>query len=126
MKLRWFTALLPVAGLAALLGLSGCGRSADPWEGESGSPKVVVTIAPLYSFVKAVTGKDGAVRCICTATGPHHYETDTRDARLLQRADVLFSIGLDLDRSSSDSLITLAQKKVCSPTSSSATSSPRT
>jgi zinc transport system substrate-binding protein len=110
MNRRLFAALLPVVGLAAL-GLWGCGRAADPWAGESGLPKVVVTIPPLYSFVRAVAGKEGAVRCICTTTGPHHYETDRRDARLLQKADILFGVGLGLDERFSNSMLTLSQRK---------------
>jgi zinc transport system substrate-binding protein len=69
----------------------------SPWEGETGSPRVVVTIAPLDSFVKAVGGNDVAVRCLCTTTGPHHYQNDSTDARLLPQADVFFAVGLTLD-----------------------------
>jgi ABC-type Zn uptake system ZnuABC Zn-binding protein ZnuA len=98
--------------LAVALGcLSGCGRASDPWAGEKASPKVVVTIAPLQSFVKGVLGKDrGAVRCLCTTTGPHHYQPDSRDARLLEKADVVFGIGLKLDDTFTEALSLLAHR----------------
>src|SRR5689334_6200323 len=103
MKRFLVRALLPV--LALVLGsLSGCGLAKDPWAGERASPKVVVTIAPLQSFVKGVMGKQGAVRCLCTTTGPHHYHPDSRDARLLEKADVVFGIGLQLDDTFTEAL----------------------
>jgi ABC-type Zn uptake system ZnuABC Zn-binding protein ZnuA len=110
MKRRMVVALLPVLGLSALA-LVGCGRANDPWAGETASPRVAVTIAPLASFVKGVLGKHGAVRCLCTTTGPHHYSTDTRDARLFQKADAVFAIGLKLDDKFTDALLSLARRK---------------
>jgi zinc transport system substrate-binding protein len=111
MRRRTVVALLLGWGVAALVGLSGCGLSADPWEGEKGSPRVVVTIAPLYSFVKAVAGKNAAVKCLCTTTGPHHNQADTRDARMIKKADAVFAIGLKLEDVFSDALVAMARKK---------------
>ncbi len=99
---RLVVMMVPLAVLVILAGLPGCGRSADPWQGESGSPRVVVTIAPLYSFVRGVAGKNAAVKCLCTTTGPHHYATDTRDVALIEKADVVFSVGLELDERFTD------------------------
>jgi ABC-type Zn uptake system ZnuABC Zn-binding protein ZnuA len=101
-----------VVGLAVLAaGLAGCGSAGDPWAGETATPRVVVTIAPLASFVQGVLGKHGAVRCLCTETGPHHYETDTRDARLFQKADAVFAVGLQLDDKFADALLLQARRK---------------
>ncbi|MFO0929768.1 MAG: metal ABC transporter substrate-binding protein [Gemmataceae bacterium] len=101
------TALLAAGLLAAVVG---CGRAVDPWDGATGSPRVVVTIAPLAAFVRAVGGDRVAVRSLCTTTGPHHYQLDTKDARLLTRADLLLAIGLRLDDSFADPLRPMASR----------------
>jgi ABC-type Zn uptake system ZnuABC Zn-binding protein ZnuA len=110
---RWmFLGLAPMAALLVLAGMSGCGRSTDPWAEETGTPRVVVTIAPLYSFVKGVTGKQAAVKCLCTTTGPHHYSADSRDAQMLEKADVVFGIGLKLDDTRlTEPLIVMSRRK---------------
>src|SRR5262245_7676055 len=94
-----------------LWSLLGCGKEVDPWEGEpAGAKRVVVTIAPLYSFVRAVGGKDRvAIRCLCSTTGPHHYTADTRDARVLGRADLMLAVGLQLEPFA-DSMRGMAQR----------------
>lgn len=89
-------AALVVAALLVLLPF-GCSPAPDPWGDEAGSPRIVVTIAPLASFVRAVTGEGVAVRCLCTTTGPHGFIPDTRDARLLTKADLFLTVGLQLD-----------------------------
>jgi ABC-type Zn uptake system ZnuABC Zn-binding protein ZnuA len=81
-----------------VVALEGCSLAVDPWQGEQGSPRVVVTIAPLYSFVKAVGGPNIPVRCLCLTTGPHHYQADSADSRLLAHADVFFAVGLTLEQ----------------------------
>lgn len=98
-----------VSGLLMFPGL-GCTSARDPWEGETGSAKVVVTIAPLASFVRAVAGDTVALRCLCTTTGPHHYQLDTRDARLLVGADLLLAVGLRLDDSFADAMRSVARR----------------
>jgi zinc transport system substrate-binding protein len=104
-------ALLALVGSAALVWMAGCSRYKDPWEGDLASPKVVVTIPPLASFARAVLGKHGAVKCMCTTTGPHHYESDSRDARLLQKASIVFAVGLKLDDHFTDAVVALARRK---------------
>ena len=113
MKRRLAAALVLVLGVAlvTLVGIPGCTPATDPWEGETGTPRVVVTIAPLYSFVKGVMGKQGSVKCLCTTTGPHHRLADPRDARLLHKADAIFSVGLELDERFTDSLVLVARRK---------------
>src|SRR4051794_19489948 len=89
--------VLLLAGVGLALGLLGCSRATDPWDGVPGEPRVVVTIAPVYSFVKAVAGDRAAVICLCKDRGPHHFQYDVREAVLLQKADCFFAVGLTLD-----------------------------
>jgi ABC-type Zn uptake system ZnuABC Zn-binding protein ZnuA len=94
-RLLW---LAPVAGCLLLLGFLGCSRPEDPWASvPGGPPRVVVTIAPLASFVRGVAGDRAAVICLCTTLGPHEYRADFRDARAMKKADVIFAVGLELD-----------------------------
>src|SRR5690242_14198768 len=88
----WF--LWPGLGLAVvlagLLWMVGCTTAPDPWAsvpGEDNAPHIVVTIPPLYSLTRSVAGDRAKIFCLCTTTGPHHFESDYRDARLLLRAD---------------------------------------
>lgn len=100
-----------VALIALCFSLLGCGKATDPWEDEPGSPRIVVTIAPLASFVRAVAGDNAAIKCLCTTTGPHHYQPDTRDARILEKADLLLAIGLRLDDSFADYMKTVTRRE---------------
>src|SRR5262249_19088288 len=90
-------------GLVMMLGWLGCSPAPDPWGGAP-SPRVVVTFAPLYSFVKGVGGDHVAVRCLCTTAGPHHYEESAQDHQLVRDADLLFALGLTLDEKFADAL----------------------
>jgi ABC-type Zn uptake system ZnuABC Zn-binding protein ZnuA len=109
---RWriLWAVPAVMMAASLVWLMGCASAVDPWANVPGEPRIVVTIPPLYSFVRAVAGDGAAIQCLCTTTGPHHYETDTREARLLDRADLFFAIGLQLDDKFSNALTGLARR----------------
>lgn len=102
MKRRTWLAGLAGLAVAAILmtswSLVGCGTAVNPWLDEPGSPRVVVTIAPLASLVRGVAGDGPAIKCLCTTTGPHHYQLDTRDARVLQKADLFLAVGLRLDQ----------------------------
>ena len=95
---------------AALFSATGCGVATDPWEGDEGKARVVVTIAPLESFVRAVGGDRVAVRCLCTTTGPHHYSPHTGDSRLLGKAELFLGVGLTLDESFADPMHRSARK----------------
>jgi ABC-type Zn uptake system ZnuABC Zn-binding protein ZnuA len=101
--------LLVLAGLA---GLAGCGRMPDAWEGLAGPPRVVVTIAPVYSFVKAVAGGRAGVICLCQDKGPHDYQFDMRDAQRLHGADLFLSVGLTLDNHFATNLATRCGKPI--------------
>src|SRR5262245_50037246 len=99
MRRPLFLSATAMALLVLASWLVGCGKAPDPWQDTPGSPRVVVTIAPLYSLVRGVTGDRAAIKCLCTTTGPHHYQLETRDARVLEKADLFFPIGLRLDDS---------------------------
>jgi zinc transport system substrate-binding protein len=91
------------ACLTALLAVSGCITAPDPWPPGSKPPRVLVTIPPLYSFVKNVAGDHATIRCLCTTTGPHHYESDSvQDAMQLRTANLFLAIGLGLDEKFAD------------------------
>src|SRR4051812_16984069 len=94
-RLLWLAGQTGCLLVGFLFLVSGCSKPDDPWG--KGSPRVVVTIAPLASFVHAVAGDRGEVKCLCTTTGPHDYRADFRDARVMKNADVVFAIGLQLD-----------------------------
>jgi zinc transport system substrate-binding protein len=102
------------AVVASLWAFGGCTRQIDPW-GDAESPRVVVTIAPLYSFVRGVAGDRAAIRCLCTTTGPHHYQIDSRDPQLFPRADVFFAVGLRLDDFFADALVSMAHRRDLPP-----------
>jgi ABC-type Zn uptake system ZnuABC Zn-binding protein ZnuA len=89
--------VLPLLAVVSALWFVGCARVTDPWQDEAGPPRVVVTIAPLYSFVKAVGEKRVGVKWVCQNKGPHDFEFDIADTQVLNRANRFFSIGLGLD-----------------------------
>jgi ABC-type Zn uptake system ZnuABC Zn-binding protein ZnuA len=66
---------------------------------------VVVTIAPLASFVRAVGGDRVAVKCLCTTSGPHHFEALPADQRMVSRSDLFFAVGLTLDEAFANPLL---------------------
>lgn len=90
------------AGMAATL--PGCATQEDLWKDQQGLTKVVVSFPPLASFVKGVAGDRAAVRCLCTAQGPHHYEYSVTDAAQLRGADFFFANGLSLDDQFTDKM----------------------
>jgi ABC-type Zn uptake system ZnuABC Zn-binding protein ZnuA len=92
--------ILP-AFLAAFIGVSGCITAPSPWPPDK-KPRVVVTIPPLVSFVKNVAGENGAVQCLCTTTGPHHYEYNVQNTLQLHDADLFLAIGMGLDNKFAD------------------------
>ncbi len=94
---RRVLAFLIVVTAASVTSLTGCSSHPDPWEKLPGPPRVVVSIPPLYSFVKQVGGERVGVISLCTTKGPHAYTPDTRDSLLLRKADLLLGIGLELD-----------------------------
>src|SRR5262245_51606633 len=103
---RSFPVLLAVVAFTS----SGCGEAVNPWGGEKGRKRVVVTIPALASFVKAVGGEDDvAVKSLCMNTGPHEFKADSRDATLFRGADLFLSVGLSLDDNFSDKLYALAR-----------------
>jgi ABC-type Zn uptake system ZnuABC Zn-binding protein ZnuA len=74
----------------------------DPWKDHPNPPRVVVTIPPLYSFVRAVGGDRAGVKCLCTNRGPHGFQYDIKDTTLLKNADLFLAVGLTLDDTFAD------------------------
>src|SRR5262245_35867642 len=109
MRRLWW--LAPLAPCLLLLISFGCSKAPDPWADEPGSPRVVVSVPPLYSFVRAVAGDRAAIKCLCTSKGPHDYQTDYRDSRLMDSADVVFEVGLQLDEHFTEALHRMANRK---------------
>jgi zinc transport system substrate-binding protein len=107
---RTVLSCLVVAALGSAVWLAGCSEAKDPWEGKP-SPHVLVTVPPLYSFAKNVAGDHGSVICLCTETGPHHYEASTTDLRTLRGASVFFTVGLGLDDKFTDPMVNTTDKK---------------
>src|SRR5438093_4161481 len=112
MKRLWW---LAAPALCLLLIPLACTRMDSPWKNEPGSPRVVVTIPPLYSFVRGVAGDRAAVKCLCTATGPHEYQADFRDSRVMDEADLVLAVGLELDEGFTRSLHRMANRKTDLP-----------
>jgi ABC-type Zn uptake system ZnuABC Zn-binding protein ZnuA len=96
---KWWVAGCLLVG--ALLGLAGCGQIGPAWKG---SPKILVSFAPLYSFATNVAGEYGSVLCLCKDVGPHNYEYNIRDTVLLKKADLFLANGLSLDDGFCDKL----------------------
>ena len=101
----WF---LVLAGLAAW---SGCSSHPDVWKDLGGPPRVVVTFAPLASWVKAIGGEHVGVICLCTTQGPHEYQYSTKESIGVREANLLLAIGLGLDDSFADKLNRSASNK---------------
>jgi len=99
-----FASLLSL-GLGCLFSLPGCAKPDDGWPSDRpDAPKVVVSFAPLYCFATNVAGDDAVVRNLLTSTGPHHFNPTDKDARLLQRADIMFVNGLGLEGDKPDKM----------------------
>jgi ABC-type Zn uptake system ZnuABC Zn-binding protein ZnuA len=87
--------LVPLVLVA--IGLLGCASRDDVWPKDHAGPKVVVSFAPLYCFALNVAADDAVVKNMMTTSGPHHFNPTDKDARLLQRADLFFINGINLE-----------------------------
>jgi ABC-type Zn uptake system ZnuABC Zn-binding protein ZnuA len=97
MRIRRETAVSVALTALVAAGLAGCGKYPDPWEKVPGSPRVLVSIPPLYCFARNVAGENAAIVSLCTTTGPHHYNYQFSDEFYLRRANLLLANGLTLD-----------------------------
>ena len=88
-----------LAGLLFLaLGFAGCSTSpGEIWDSNKPGPKVMTSFVPIYCFAANVAGDDAQVACLLEGTGPHSYEATGRDSQRLQKADLFFINGLELD-----------------------------
>jgi len=76
----------------------GCAKHGEVWESKKGERvRVVVSFAPLESFVTAVGGEHVEVICLATTTGPHDFQFNPRDTVSVRHADLLVANGLGLD-----------------------------
>ncbi len=89
--------LLPLAVLAVLP--LACARKSDSeiWGDSPGKPRVVASFAPIWCFADNVAGPDAVVKPLMTSQGPHHFDGTATEARLFEKADVVFVNGLGLD-----------------------------
>ena len=85
-----------VSVAVALLVMTSCRGLPDPW-GDQPGKRVVTSFAPIHCFALNVAGKDAVVKTVMTERGPHHFTSTPRDAKLLERADIFFINGLELD-----------------------------
>jgi ABC-type Zn uptake system ZnuABC Zn-binding protein ZnuA len=92
---KYLVAAFLAVGTAVVI--PGCSSTEDDWKDQGGPPRVVVTFAPLYCFVKNVAGEDAGVLTLCTNLGPHDYQFNSRDIIKLRKADLFLANGLDLD-----------------------------
>lgn len=105
-----------VVGALGLL-ITGCpkGSQADPWASAGSKPKVLVSFAPLYSFVANVAGPDAEVKCLLTTTGPHsHGDATPNQIALARGCDVFVINGLGLE-DEGDGMAVKLEKVAASP-----------
>jgi ABC-type Zn uptake system ZnuABC Zn-binding protein ZnuA len=88
--------LMILGGLT--LGSGGCRKGDDPWAGQGGPPRVLVSFPPLYSFTKSVAGNDAAVLCLMVSQGPHEHSPDESDALKFNKANLFIMNGLHLEK----------------------------
>src|SRR5262245_37272223 len=103
-------AVVVLAGVAAVLALVpvGCQRvsqTAKEEEWPEGKPKVVVSFAPLYCFAANVAGDDATVRNVMTTKGPHDFNPTDTEIKMLSKADIFFTVGLELDDGPGDIMV---------------------
>lgn len=79
-----------------ILGCKGNSNADSTWPDRPG-PKVVVSFAPLYCFASNVAGEDAVVKNVMTSKGPHDFDPNADDIRLVTKADLFFVVGLGLD-----------------------------
>jgi zinc transport system substrate-binding protein len=77
----------------------------------NGPPRVVASIAPVFSLVAAVMqGVGGPTLLVKGGASPHTYSLRPSDATALRRADVIFWVGEDLETFLNKPLATLPAK----------------
>jgi ABC-type Zn uptake system ZnuABC Zn-binding protein ZnuA len=97
------TRVVFVALLLAVLPLVGCSDRGSAWPNQPG-PKVVTSFPPIYCFALNVAGSDAWVKTVMSNQGPHHFDPQLSDARMLHGADLFFVNGLGLDEKVAEKL----------------------
>jgi ABC-type Zn uptake system ZnuABC Zn-binding protein ZnuA len=96
---RLLALLAPLVAAAGIALAAGCTDAADSGSASSGKPVVATSVAPLASIARNVLGDDvEVVQLIPDGTDSHTYEPSPRNARDLERADVVFLNGLHLEQ----------------------------
>ena len=89
----WFRRTLALLATAALL-FSGCKRAEPP----SARPLVVASFFPLHDLARQIAGTNCDVRCLVPPGGdPHHEDPTPEMAHLVERADLVLTLGLGMD-----------------------------
>jgi manganese/zinc/iron transport system substrate-binding protein len=101
------------AGLAAVVGLSGCGSSAStPPAARSGKLKIVTTIGMIADIAGQVGGEFVEVQGLMgPGVDPHLYKASEDDIRKLANSDCIFYGGLNLEGKMGDIFVRMARKK---------------
>ena len=94
---------LPSAALATALALSACGGASAPSAADDGRLRIVTTVAPITSIVANIAGDRAAITGIVPeGTNSHTFEPPPRAAALMEKADVVFVNGLQLEEPTYD------------------------
>lgn len=92
--------------------LSGCNKKGFGSEAE-GKVKVLISIYPVYDFVKRIGGEKVAVTMLVPAgTEPHSWEPSTKDMRMLEEADLFVYSGAGMEPWAEDVLKGVQNKKL--------------
>jgi ABC-type Zn uptake system ZnuABC Zn-binding protein ZnuA len=93
------TPLLALVGLLATAGLTACGAAADDdTAGAEERLSVVTTVAPITSMVANIAGDRATVTGIVPeGTNSHTFDPPPQVSRVMERADVVFVNGLQLE-----------------------------
>jgi len=113
MKRLWAVSGVLFLGIAAFV--SGCGGSVDgatsarkPGE----KLKIVATVGMIADLAQRIAGEHASVQALMgPGTDPHLYKAREDDTRALDRADVIFYNGLNLEGKMSDLFVKMAHRK---------------
>jgi manganese/zinc/iron transport system substrate-binding protein len=102
--------------IAVLSIVTGCGSAPatapQPAGGAGGKLTAVCTVGMIADIVQRIGGEHVAVQALMGAgTDPHLYKAREDDTRALDRADIIFYNGLNLEGKMSDLFVRIAHKK---------------
>src|SRR5919112_279029 len=92
----------PYPCLLALVLATACGSSGSP-VGDDGRLSIVSTVAPITSIVANIAGDKATVTGVVPeGTNSHTFEPPPQIAKVMERADVVFVNGLQLEEPTFD------------------------